>query len=331
MRHGWMLLAVLALGVGRTEESPADPPAQGRRGAATLDEVRPTLEAFLESQGGKPVVEREGILLLVGSCDAGLLREVNDSCQRATRQFCKLMEVSQEELESPDLWCLVTATRSQHLAAGQWAESMNPGANMAERFEKLLAVGSFLCADPTAIRPAAVRSLATHYTVHRLLVIYQARHGGGSLPAWIQEGLPTYLDAFVHQKPQASCVAIVGYDKDEMKMRGAGADWNVTVAKAVEQYKEAKKKKKDMGSEPFRGLVPLSGRLFDKLSGEEVAVSWHVTTELATDKPRKFKEFLDALVGGKAQAEAFEAAFGKDLDEYEKAWMKGVLKEASKK
>ncbi len=288
--------------------------------------TRQQLEAMGQGMGWTLTFKEDETFLLATTGDAKLLDEVHETCELSLNRFCQIFEVSRETLRGREpFWFLLLVKREEYDNLGKELEKRHNDPSIVKVFEKTAANGGFVCADPLKGTGPNTQNLVVHNLAHQMLDHYARLHPGGKVPGWIYEGFPAYLDAYVKEGPRISCLATVGYEGKELKERGQKADWATTARLVVQEYQSKLKKKEVM--EAYRGLANVTAKQFDKLSGQEVAVSWAVTTDLIGTKPPKYKAFLDAVLDGTKQLEAFEKAFGKDIDNYEKAWMKAVLKE----
>ena len=289
--------------------------------------MRQQFEAIGKSMSWTLAFKEDDTFLLATTGDAKLLDEVRDTCEQSLNRFCQIFEVSRETLRGKEpFWFLLVMKREDYNGFGQMLAKQHDDPSITQRFERTSANGCFVCADPVAGTGTSTQNMVVHILAHRMLEHYAELHPGGKVPGWVQEGFAAYLDAYVKEGPRASCLANVGYEGKSLKERGQKGNWAATAHLVVQEYKEKLKKKEVM--ETYRGLANMTAKQFDKLSGQEVAVSWHVTTDLVGTKPKKYKAFLDAVLDGTKQQKAFEKAFGEDLDDYEKSWMKAVLKEA---
>jgi hypothetical protein len=330
--RGLLLLPMaLAWSMGGLAEdaSPTDPPAQvpaPKKEEPAPPPMRQQLETLAKAQGWALTFKEDDTFLLATTGDAKLLDEVRDTCEQSLNRFCQVFEISRETLRGKGkFWFLLLVTRADYNNLGKAQAKQHDDPSQVQRYEKTAAVGCIVCSDPLTGTGPSTQNMVVHLLAHRMLEHYAALHPGGKVPGWILEGFAAYLDAYVKEGPRVSCLANVGYEGKELKERGQKGNWAATVRLVVQKYQEKLKKKEVM--ETYRGLANLTARQFDKLSGQEVAVSWQVTTDLVGTRPQKYKVFLDGVLDGTKQQEAFKAAFGKDIDDYERSWMKAVLKE----
>lgn len=314
MRSAHALLALAALLPASGEEAKASHPPV----------TRELLEGLGQRKEWKPMTFKEDDAVLVGgTCDAKKVEETFGICRKALDRFCALFKVIPQDLTRKEkLWFVVVSEKREFMALASTPEYQ-------EIYNRVAAAGNFLCIDRVyKTTPESDPHVTAHLFTHRILEAYVELKGGDKSPGWMQEGLGAWMDGVITGAPVACCIARVGYEGDELQERHAGSSWERTLAVAMKKYSAMKEKDRITAEyTPLRNMV---GKPFDRLSGTDVAASWHLVQTLTGDKkkPDGFKAFVDAVLGGGKQHEAFQSAFGKTLDEYEKGWMKGLLPKA---
>ena len=307
------------------EEAPPSPDEQPYRPG----QMRRFLEIQATNLNWNMTYLEDDDLLVAGTCDAKLLEETKKLARKTIEKATALLKVDSEEFQGPNkLHIVYFAKKDEYLAyAKQQAEAtQNPA--LTKLLETVPASGGMICLDKAyGVNDAARCHLAVHNLAHQILGGY-ARHrkGMAAIPGWVREGFPSWMDGVLNTQPSACCIARVGYDDDQFQRRDQGASWNQTAAAAMRAFRDKKNDPKT-GKPAYTRMGNLMGIKFDKLTGTDVAVSWRLTRDLiAIKQGEPFKAFLDAVLDGGKQADAFQAAFGKPVDDFETGWMSEVLR-----
>ncbi len=321
------LLLLLPLRTSRAEEAPEGDP-QKPQPTATLPGARRYLEKIARDRGWTLAFEEDDVLVVAGTCDAKQAKERFGLCKEAMARLCEVLQIPPEQLRGTQqkFIMLFLARKPEYMAWAAAEATRREEPKYVELLEKVPGAGWVICLDPSyGTTPESIRHLSSHLFAHQMSSHYAQLHGTEDVPGWLDEGLAAYVDGCLNTSPASSCVAQVGYDNDRYNQRNVGGKWEHAVYKAVKELNGLKGK--DREKSPFTRLANLTAVKFDKLSSNDVAVSWHVVRDLihTKKKPEAFKAFFDQALDGGKQLPAFQAAFGKSIDDYEKTWMKEVL------
>ncbi len=332
MRRSPLSLALLALalaGDSAAEDDPdAAPPPREAPSKPDLSMIRRWLEAKAKEHSWPMNFQEDEVLAVGGTSDPKATQACFALCKGAIERFCRIFKTTPEQLRGERKFCFIHLARKPEymaFAADQAKQQDNP--KITELLDTIPGSGFVVCLDPSyGTTPESIQHLTVHLLGHRLMERLAKLHGCERVPGWLAEGIPSYLDGCLNQSPHACCVAKGGYDDDRYNTRKiGGTGWEGAVHQTVKTHTDLKGK--DREKSPFTGLVRMTALPLDKLSGPDVAVSWRLIRDLheSKKKPDAFRTFVEATLDGKKQQDAFQEAFGKSMDEYEKSWTKGIL------
>lgn len=312
-----LLAAAMAAALPTAADGPEAPPESRPDDPAA---TRRNLEGMASRYGWAFTYKEDDVLMVATTRDQAYTDAQFAYLHEILDRLCRLLKAAPETLRvdglKPHYVCL--AQKPEFMAWVRDEARRREEPKLPELLERVSNYGSITCLDPAyRIPDATYRHVFAHSFTHQLARGYERLQGDRDLPGWLFEGLSAWMDGEFHKgRPGSSCVARVGYEGDKYSDRDVG-DWKATVQEAV--------KAKD----GYTRLGNLFTAKMDKLTGNDVAVSWHIVNELVAKDPAKFKAFVDGVLKGTKQEEAFKAAFGGSVDEWEKAWRKRVLAQAT--
>ena len=269
-------------------------------------------------------------LVVAGTCDAKVLEDAFTFSRQALDKATALLKTDARDLQgSSKLMVIYLDNKAAYTAYAQdLAAGPQKDENLIKNIDTTPGYGAFLCLDPAYKLNQGNSNARFHMTLHTLghqtMNNYAAHHGGAPIPGWIFEGFAAWLDGSVLASPGIWCSVNVDYQDGQHGNRDTTVNWDRVAFQVLKDYKDGKTDPKT-GKPAYTRLGNLMGVKRANLTGPDVAVSWCLMKEMAV-KPGEFKAFLDAILAGTKQTEAFQAAFKKSVDDYEKDWIKAFLK-----
>ena len=316
--------ALFSLSASLLAEEP--PPAQETPKSPPYDAAmaRRWLESLAQPHGWPMTYKEDGDLVLAGTCDAKILEDGYKISRQAMDKATALLKTDAKDLQSESkIFLLYFSNKPEYMAYAQDKANATRNEGVIKLMDTVPAVDTVFCLDPSyQVSDPKRRHFTVHNLSHAMISNYAAHHGETPIPGWIFEGFASWLESSILACPGISCVGKVGYD-DQYQKRLINDSWDRVVFQVVKDTQSSKTDPKT-GRPVYTRLGNLMGVKFETLTPTDVAVSWALVTDL-TKKPKEFKAFLDAVLAGTKQADAFKAAFKKSVDDYEKDWMKRLL------
>ncbi|GEM_PF-5244076 len=325
-----ILLPLLPMAL-RADEEPAPPPENPpaaeapQEPAYDADALRRWLESQAQTHGWPMTYKEDADLVVAGTCDAKTLEDGYKTARLALDKALALLKTDALDVQDRSKLVIVYLSKKQeYMAFAQDQAKARNEENLVKLLDTVPASGGFICLDPSyGVNDAARSHLTIHNVGHQILFGYAKHRGATPVPGWLHEGFPTWLESNLLSFPGACCVAKVGYDGDQFQKRQTDGRWDHVAYRIVRDFKDNKPDRKT-GKPAYTRLGNLFITKLDRMTGSDVAICWHVVRDLAK-RPDAFKTFLDAVLSGTKQQDAFKAAFKRSVDDYEKVWMKGLL------